>query len=613
MGIAQQLRTWGKATDRILQKLLPPEPGMEDLAAAVGYVENAGNPYNSVTPDFIGQRLFDTTNNVWYQAYGITSTTWRPVMQGAVDASGNITGLVGVGGVTIQIGQSQESTPTDLPFLSLRSDANYDLVAVPSPYSPAHTLHFSPVYFKNGFNGWKYWMAFTPYPDSDSVYENPCIVVSQDGRTWTVPTGVTNPIFAKPTAASAYNSDTDLYWDDTNSRFVLVWRTAGELSGTDTGLFVSTSADGITWATRTRIWTGVISLTDIASPSIWYNDTIAKWEIVGHRIDAASPFPFVKITSSSLLSGWDAASTVLTMTEPSGRAWWHSTFRRLPGGIIVGLLQDNNGTPGASGNLYSAYSADGATFYTSSLDLNGSWYRPSFVLRDDVLDGEWVCEFYGSKLTTSGTYRAMLRFNKGEGMADFLQTRSALLNAAVIGGFSSTTLLQVDTFNRTDDATTLGTATSGGAWTQIVGPTNVLGISTNRCYNVTSGNCRSTRDVGVTDYVVRATFLTKAGENWLWIRYVDTSNFIRIGCTSSGALRYQVVTSGSAVTDTAVSGIPANGDEVIIRAAGAEISIWHNEKYCGKYFSVQGITSTTVGIQMAGTTGYLDNYICHAL
>lgn len=107
MGIAQQLRQWGKATEGILKKLLPPEPGMEELAAAVGYVENAGSPYNSVTPDFIGQRLLDTTNNVWYRAYGVTSTTWRPDMQGTLDASGNITGLAGY----------STSTPGNTKFL----------------------------------------------------------------------------------------------------------------------------------------------------------------------------------------------------------------------------------------------------------------------------------------------------------------------------------------------------------------------------------------------------------------------------------------------------------------------------------------------------------------
>ena len=551
-----------------------------------------------------------------FTQYKSTGTALIPNAPYALDESGNIVGLVGEGGVTIQIGQSQETTPTDLAFLALRSQANYDLVPVPSPYSPAHSLHFSPVYFKDGLNGWKYWMAFTPYPNSDSTYENPCIVVSQDGRSWEVPEGVTNPIFAKPSAALAYNSDTDLYWDDANSQFVLVWRTVGELSGTDTGLFISTSNDGITWADRTRIWTGVLSLTDIASPSIWYNDVSAKWEIVGHRLDAASPFPFVKITSNSLLSGWDAASTVLTMTEPSGRAWWHSMFSRLPGGIIVGIVQDNNGTVGASGNLYSAYSADGTTFYTAPLDLNGSWYRPSFVLRDDVIKGEWVCEFYGSKLTTSGTYRAMLRFNKGQGLADYLQTRSAMLYAAAVGSFNSAQLLHVDNFNRTDDATTLGTATSGGAWTAVAGPVNVLGLISSQCYNVTTGNCRSIRDTSTTEYVARVTINTKSAEEWLMVRYIDSSNYVRVGIdTSVAQLKYQVITGGSVVTNTSLGITPAAGDEIIVRCAGAEITIWLNERYLTKVLCAQGLTTgTNVGLQMSGTLGgRLDNFICYAL
>ena len=523
--------------------------------------------------------------------------------------------LVDGAGISYRLGQSQESTATDLPFLSLRSKANYDLVAVPSPYTPAHTLHFSPWYFKDGFNGWKYWMAFTPYPDSDPVSENPCLVVSNDGRTWQVPSGVTNPIFAKPAGASAYNADTDLYWDSVGSQFVLVWKTAAELSGSDCALFVSTSPDGITWSARTRIWTGVVGLTEIASPSIWYNDTTAKWEIHGHRIDAASPFPFVKITSNSLLSGWDTSSTALTMAEPSGRTWWHSSVRRLPGGVIVGIVQDNSGVAGGSGNMYSVYSADGSTFYTAPLDLNGSWYRPSFVVRDDVIEGEWAVEFFGSKLTTSGAYRAMLKFNKGQGLMDFVQTRAAALFAATVGGFSAS-LLHVDNFNRTDDATTLGTATSGGAWTAVSGPTNVLGLVGSKCYNVTTGNCRSYRDVGTTEYQVRATLDTKSAEQWLMLRRIDDSNLIRVGVSSSvGQLKYQVVTSGSAVTDTSLGITPANGDEIIVRCAGAEITIWLNERYVTKVICGQGLTTgTTVGIQMSGTLGgRIDNFICTAL
>lgn len=76
MGIAQQLRVFGKATDRILQKLLPPEPGMEDLAAAVGYVEYAGSPVGNLTPDFVGQQCQNTSTGVFYDAIGTTSADW---------------------------------------------------------------------------------------------------------------------------------------------------------------------------------------------------------------------------------------------------------------------------------------------------------------------------------------------------------------------------------------------------------------------------------------------------------------------------------------------------------------------------------------------------------
>lgn len=126
MGIAQQLRQFGKATEGILRKLLPPEPGMEELAAAVGYVEYAGNPYSYVTPDFIGQRLRDTTNNVWYRAYGATSTTWRPDAQGVLDSSGNMIGLAGVHGPNrYQFNRFfQRPIKTGFPFLAFPRSAS---------------------------------------------------------------------------------------------------------------------------------------------------------------------------------------------------------------------------------------------------------------------------------------------------------------------------------------------------------------------------------------------------------------------------------------------------------------------------------------------------------
>lgn len=505
---------------------------------------------------------------------------------------------------------SEEFMPSQLTWLSARGNGTYETVTIPSPYTPAHVLHPSIVYIPNGWQGYTYWCAFTPYPDSDAEYENPCVVASNDGNTW-VAMGA-QPLVASPTGA-AHNSDTDLYYDETGNQLVLVYRDAGLPASSNSRLMVMTSSDGTTWTTPVAIYTstafGTSSATDVASPSIWYNSTSSKWEIVGHNIkDNGSAWPFVKITSSSLLTGWDTSLTTLTFVAPSGRKWWHSEFRRLSSGVIVGMAQDNPGTTGSSGNMYAAYSEDGSTFSYSAVDLNGGWYRPSFAVRRDVLANDWIIDLYGSKLTTSGLFRAKLRMNKGSEVYGIPSQRAPMLAAAAI---PQRNLVVADTFTRADDPTTLGSATSGATYTAIAGPTNVLGIIGNKCYNVTTGNCRSTIDAGVTDHISSIRIDTKSAEMYLMVRYIDSSNYVRIGVTSSaGQLKYQRITSGSAVVDTQLGVTPVNGDDLTVRCVGGQISVFLNDVLISTITETQGLTATLVGIAMVGTLGgRLDNYI----
>lgn len=39
-------------------------------------VVNAGDPVGSVTPNYVGELLHDTTNNVMYRAIGSANTDW---------------------------------------------------------------------------------------------------------------------------------------------------------------------------------------------------------------------------------------------------------------------------------------------------------------------------------------------------------------------------------------------------------------------------------------------------------------------------------------------------------------------------------------------------------
>ena len=53
-----------------------------------------------------------------------------------------------------------------------------------SSYGNTYNYHPSLVYFENGWNGYKYWCAYTPYPKCDDKYENPHITVSNDLKKW---------------------------------------------------------------------------------------------------------------------------------------------------------------------------------------------------------------------------------------------------------------------------------------------------------------------------------------------------------------------------------------------------------------------------------------------
>lgn len=61
--------------------------------------------------------------------------------------------------------------------------------------------HPDVIYIKDGWNGYRYWMAITPYPDV--AREQPCIYASRDGVTWVVPQGLVNPIAVRAEAIAA--------------------------------------------------------------------------------------------------------------------------------------------------------------------------------------------------------------------------------------------------------------------------------------------------------------------------------------------------------------------------------------------------------------------------
>ena len=108
-------------------------------------------------------------------------------------------------------------------------------------------MHPDVVYIKDGFHGFKYWMAYTSYPFSMDRYENPCIAVSNDGINWTAPAKLKNPVAPAPedVGKGGHFSDTDILYDNNKLDMYYVYNKEHVLGPSK--FYRSISSDGIKW------------------------------------------------------------------------------------------------------------------------------------------------------------------------------------------------------------------------------------------------------------------------------------------------------------------------------------------------------------------------------
>ncbi|HJF30542.1 MAG TPA: hypothetical protein K8V56_02030 [Sporosarcina psychrophila] len=138
------------------------------------------------------------------------------------------------------------------------------LLTIPTPDGTGSATHPSVLRFRTKWNGYTWWMAFTPY--ASTAEENPCIVASNDGVTWVVPTGLTNPVFGAPSVG--YNSDTDLIYLKNGDKLRMYFR---EYTAESKKIWHSESTDGVNWSAKV-LCIFPEDFTDAISPSIIYTD-----------------------------------------------------------------------------------------------------------------------------------------------------------------------------------------------------------------------------------------------------------------------------------------------------------------------------------------------------
>lgn len=127
-------------------------------------------------------------------------------------------------------------------------------------------IHPKVLYFTNGWQGYRFWMAYTPYPNGETAAENPCIAVSNDGIHWSEPHGLNNPL--ANARREGYNSDTHLVYDEAADRLECWWREYDIKKNRDQ-ICRRTSSDGVNWNSREVILPYNETYKCRLSPAVW--------------------------------------------------------------------------------------------------------------------------------------------------------------------------------------------------------------------------------------------------------------------------------------------------------------------------------------------------------
>lgn len=254
-----------------------------------------------------------------------------------------------------------------------------------SVYGDNQAYHPKVISFKNKWNGYKYWMSYTPYPYGDSKKENPHVVASNDGINFKFPSNIKVLDEVKDTAkGKRYNSDSHLVYNEINNELECWWRYVDDVSG-DVTLYRRVTTDGINWSSKEAVITANRKKQDYLSPAIIYEDNIYKiWFVRKNR---------VMYTESSDLKNFSKPIDLNIEYEDSVLSWHLDVIHTNKGYEMI-LVAYSDWEHRMYMNLYYTKSVDNKNYDIAKVILkpttgtnnwnNSGLYRSSFIYEDGL-------------------------------------------------------------------------------------------------------------------------------------------------------------------------------------------------------------------------------------
>jgi hypothetical protein len=197
-----------------------------------------------------------------------------------------------------------------------------DYLHTPTYDGSGQAVHPDVVYFSEGWQGYKYWMAFTPYPFGKKNYENPSILASQDGLCWEVPPGLENPIIGS--VSRGYHADPDLLYNHETDE---LWFYFMRFKDNKSYLYRVCSSDGINWSEPELILEELYF--GMLSPSIVYQDGVYHlWYVDSGRYGIHAGYTEVKYRTSSDGVKWSQSKRV--NVDLQNHQVWHLEISYIP-------------------------------------------------------------------------------------------------------------------------------------------------------------------------------------------------------------------------------------------------------------------------------------------
>lgn len=255
-----------------------------------------------------------------------------------------------------------------------------------NPYNDNQATHPKVLYFKNGWNGYKYYMVYTPYAFGDDYRENPTINVSNDMINWTFREGTNNPLVNTPKdyiSGKIYNSDPHLVYNYSKDTLECYYRYVNDKKD-EVIIYRLTTKDGINWSKKEEIIKEKRSKKDYLSPAIIYDDGKYKmWYVFNKKIYYEESKDGYKYTNRKELKIKYRNKTLIP---------WHLDVIKTDLGYEMILVAYNDNDNRRTMNLYYTYSKNNIDYALAETILKPSqisWdnrglYRSTFIKDGDI-------------------------------------------------------------------------------------------------------------------------------------------------------------------------------------------------------------------------------------